>query len=828
MLKNIYKIALRNLLRKNSHGLTNILGLAIGIASTLLIIMYCLNELSHDSMHPHADKTYVLGYSIEAPNFSGAFPGGPAGIDNYLRETFPSVTNNVGFELTGMPTTIKYKPMDKIVMTEEIIWAEPNFNEMYQMDVVKGSQEKPLPQMNSIVLTETAANALFGDKDPINEVVSLSHMFVTDSTEISLLVSAVIKDFPANSYLRPNYIVNHQARRQFVDNPEDYDRWDPNLNLFTQSFFVCENPDDIPLIKEDIQKKVDEAIATNNFPVEVKIVVRNIQEVHFDDAIDWSQSVKSADKRYIYIFIAIAIMILAVACINYINMTTARSVRRAKEIGLRKTFGSGKPYLMIQFMVESFLTVLIAAIIALVLVLASLPYFNDLTQKDFVMGDLFSMQILSIFSAIILVTTFIAGFYPALYMTGFQPAVVLKGNLSQRSSTGLFRKILTTLQFCISIVLIVSSLVIVKQLNLMQDSKLNEAGEQVVSIRYGGFNGPVTVPKYQVYKNELSKNPGIEQVTLANHLPRLDYFGPIRMDYKMPDFGDDVLQWKRLNGDYDFPATFDMELISGRLFQNGNTSDSSTYILNETAVEALDMSPDEVIGKSLLQTRNMNFGGDSDFANAIVGTVIGVVKDFPYESGHNAIEPLVVTPRPHVNDRIIHVRLTEGDFSSKLSYLEETWRKIYPEYGFDYWFIDDEFHRMYVQENQIADMTKNFTFLAILLTCFGVYGLSSFMAQQKIKEVGIRKVLGANTGQIAYIMVITFIRLILIASVIAIPVATYLVYQYWLQDFALQIGISLDVILIPTVVVLAITFLTMGWETYKAATANPVESLKYE
>ncbi len=828
MFKNIYKIALRNLLRKNSHGLTNILGLSIGIASTLVIIMYCINELSHDSMHPNADNTYVLGYAIEAPNFSGAFPGGPAGIDNYLKETFPSVTNNVGFELTGMPTTIKYKPMDKIVMTEEIIWAEPNFNEMYYMEVIKGSREEIMPQINSIVLTETAAKTLFGDREPINEVVSLSHMFATDSTEISLLVTAVIKDFPANSYLRPDYIVNHQARRQFVDNPEDFDRWDPNLNLFTQSFFVCENPDDIPLIKEDIQSKVDEAIAANGFPVEVEIVIQNIQDVHFDDAIDWSQSVKSADKRYIYIFIAIAIMILAVACINYINMTTARSVRRAKEIGLRKTFGSGKLYLMTQFMMESFMTVLIAGVLALLLVIVFLPYFNDLTQKDFVMSDLFSVQILTTFAAIILFTTLIAGLYPALYMTGFQPAAVLKGNFSQKSNSGMFRKILTTLQFCISIVLIVSSLVIIKQLNLMQSSKLNEAGEQVVSIRYGGFNGPVTIPKYQVYKNELSQNPAIEYVTLANHLPRLDYFGPIRMDYKMPDLGEDVLQWKRLNGDYDFPKTFDMELIAGRYFEDGNTSDSSTYILNETAVKKLKMSPDEVIGKTLLQTRNLNFGGDSDFANAIVGTVIGVVKDFPYESGYNEIEPLVVTPRPRNDDLIIHVRLTEGDFSSKLTFLEETWRKLYPEYGFDYWFIDDEFHRMYVQENQIADMTKNFTFLAILLTCFGVYGLSSFMAQQKIKEVGIRKVLGANTAQIAYIMVITFIRLILVASLIAIPLATYLVYQYWLQDFSLQIGISLDVILIPTFVVLTITFLTMGWETYKAATANPVESLKYE
>ena len=828
MLKNIYKIALRNLLRKNSHGITNIAGLAIGISATMLIIMYCLNELSHDSMHPRADNTFVFGYAIETANFSGAFPGGPAGIDNYLKETYPSVTNNVGFELTGMPTTIKYKPLDRIVMTEEIIWAEPNFNELYFMDVIKGNEEAVMPQINSIVLTETGARNLFGDQDPINEIVNLSHMFVTDSVEISLVVTAVIADFPANSYLRPDFIVNHQARRQFVDNPENYDRWDPNLNLFTQSFFVCEKPEEIPAMKADLQKKVDEAIEANNFQVTVEIVIKNIQELHFDQDIDWSQSVKSADKRYVYIFMAIAVMILAVACINYINMTTARSVRRAKEIGLRKTFGSGKPYLITQFMVESFITVVLAALLALLLVLVFMPYFNDLTQKDFGLADIFSVEILSIFAAIILITTFIAGFYPALYMTGFEPASVLSGNFKQKSGSGLFRKILTTAQFCISIVLIVSSLVIIKQLDLMQNSKLNEAGDQIVSIRYGGFNGPVTIPKYQVYKNELSKNPEIAEITLANHLPRLDYFGNIRMDYKIPDYGDEILKWKRLNGDFDFARAFDMELIAGRNFENGNTADSSTCLINETAVKKLKVSPDEVIGKTILQTRNLNFVGDSDFANAIAGTVIGVVKDFPYESGYNEIEPLVISPQPRNDDLIIHVKLTEGDYLRKIEFLEDTWRKLYPEYGFDYWFIDDEFHRMYEQENQIAGMTKNFTFLAILLTCFGVYGLSSFMAQQKIKEIGIRKVLGAKTSQIAYIMVVTFVRLILIASVVAIPLTAYLVYRYWLQDFSLQTSISLDVILVPTVAVLAITFLTMGWETYKAATANPVESLKYE
>lgn len=829
MLKNIFKLAWRNLIRRRSYGLTNILGLAIGISSALLIIMYCLDELSFDTMHPNSEKIYRLGFEFSSPNgFSGAFPGGPAGWDNYLKDNYPSVTANTGFQIFGMPTSIKYDPLDKIIMTEDIMWAEPNINEMMFMEVVQGNEDNVLPQMNSIVLTESAAEAIFGDLDPMNEIVRVSHMFATDSVDVTLSVSAVIKDLPANSHLQPDYIINHQAIRRFVDNPEEFDNYSPTLNLFSQSLFVCNNPDDIPVMRDDLQEKIEEAIEAGGQDFSYRTLIKNVQDLHFDQELDWSFGSKSADKRYIYVFFAIAIMILSVACINYINMTTARSIRRAKEIGLRKTFGSGKPYLIAQFLMESFLTVAIAAILALILVILFLPFYNNLTQKDFTVIDLISIEIVVTFIFTIIFTTLVAGGYPALYMTGFEPATVLRGHFKQKAQSGIFRKILTTVQFGISIILIVSSLVIIKQMSIMQDSKLNEAGEQVISIRYGGFSGPATIDRYQVFKNELSLNPEIASVTLANHLPRMDYFGPINMQFRLPQYGDEPVRWNRLNGDYDFPETFGMELIAGRLFQDGNTSDSLTYVVNEAVAKELNLTSEELVGVSIWEPRNLNFIGDVDFSDAYRGTIIGVVKDFPYQSAYHEIEPLAISPRPRQDDLIIHVKLTEGRFGEKIEFVEDTWRKLYPDFGFDYWFIDSEFQRMYEREHQIAGMTKNFTLLAIILTCFGVYGLSSFMAQQKIKEIGIRKVLGARVDQIIIILISTFIRLIVIASVVVIPLTAIGISRYWLQGFSYQASLSVDIIVMPIIVIFMITMLTMGYETIKAARANPVEALKYE
>jgi putative ABC transport system permease protein len=365
-------------------------------------------------------------------------------------------------------------------------------------------------------------------------------------------------------------------------------------------------------------------------------------------------------------------------------------------------------------------------------------------------------------------------------------------------------------------------------MELMRNSKLNEAGKQVVSIRYGGFGeGQATDMQYNTYKNIVLADPQIESMTLANHLPRLDYFGPISMQFQFPEVQEEKFEWFQLNGDYDFPKTFGLKIIAGRDFDAQNVSDSTAILLNESAVKALKLTPEEAIGQSVTRPAHSYYGGPDTTRSAVYGKVIGVVEDFPYKSMNHKIDPLGISGRPHFYDRIIHVRLDAKDMGEKIRHLEQSWKKIFPGFGFDYWFIDDEFGRMYENETKIAGLTEKFSALAIIITCIGLYGLASFMAQQRTREIGIRKALGSSSGQIVILLLSVFGKLLLISSVIAIPV-TYLLTSKWLERFVYQTPLSPWVFAGSLLLISVITLLTVGFETFKAARANPIQSLRHE
>jgi putative ABC transport system permease protein len=365
-------------------------------------------------------------------------------------------------------------------------------------------------------------------------------------------------------------------------------------------------------------------------------------------------------------------------------------------------------------------------------------------------------------------------------------------------------------------------------MNLLKNSKLNEAGKQIVSIRFGGFTGPTPNDKYLLFKNEVLSDPDIEFMTLANHLPRLDFFGPINMQMQFPDINEEKHQWFQLNGDYDFPRTFGLKIIAGRDFDNKNVADSTAVILNESAVAALHLTPQEVIGKAVVRPDFVMGYSQLDTTRApVTGLVIGVVEDFPYRSLRKKIDPLAIAPKPHTVDRIIHVRLPAGKMAEKIHVLETSWKKIFPGFGFDYWFIDDEFGRMYENETKVAALTENFSWLAILITCVGLYGLATFMSQQRTKEIGIRKTMGASNAQVLSLLLGVFARLLLIASFIAVPVAYY-VSDLWLQSFQYRASLSLWVFGGAIGLIGLITLLTVGYEALKAARSNPIQALRHE
>lgn len=415
----------------------------------------------------------------------------------------------------------------------------------------------------------------------------------------------------------------------------------------------------------------------------------------------------------------------------------------------------------------------------------------------------------------------ISGSYPAIYLSGFRPAEVLKGQIVKGSGAEIFRKSLVTIQYAVSLILIISTIIVIRQMNYMQSTKLNQAGSQLLSIRYGG-----TAPqgKFQAFKQSILEDKDIEHVTMANHLPRLDYFGFIGVQLKFPELEDKDLNWKQLNVDFDFPKTYALEFIAGRDFNGSSIADSSAVILNEAAVKALNQSIEKIIGSSVVETYYNPAAQRQDTRSF---KVIGVVKDFPYQSMHQAIEPLMLNPHLHFIDKIAYVKLPAGNFREKIESIEKKWKAIFPGLGFDYWFVSDEFNRMYLMESRVSSLAKSFAVLAILITILGVFGLASYTAEQKTKEVGIRKVLGAEISQVIRMFVWVFVKIFLVASMVALPVAYYLA-DYWLEGFVYRSPISPEVFLFSLFGLLLITLLTVSYETWKAARTNPVNSLRAE
>jgi putative ABC transport system permease protein len=362
----------------------------------------------------------------------------------------------------------------------------------------------------------------------------------------------------------------------------------------------------------------------------------------------------------------------------------------------------------------------------------------------------------------------------------------------------------------------------------MRYSKLNEAGNQIVSIRYGGFSGSATDAQYESFKNLILNDPKISSVTLANHLPRQDNFPTMDMEFQFPDISNEKFQWFQLNGDYNFPQTFNLKIIAGRNFDPENVADTTAILLNESAVRSLKTTPEEILGKEVIRpVIATNYGPSDSTQSPVHGTVIGVVEDFPFRSVNHKIDPLGIAPKPHLEDRIIYVRLPSATMGEKLADLEKKWKHVFPNYGFDYWFIDQEFGRMYENETRVAALTEKFSWLAILVGCVGLYGLASFMAEQRIKEIGIRKTMGASNSQILLLLLKVFGKLLLIASLIGIPVA-YFLSRNWLESFAYRTPLSLTVFGGALLVIAIITLVTVGYETLKAAMSNPIKAIKHE
>src|SRR5258706_1754447 len=818
MLRNFFLIAFRNLRRQKLFSFLNVFGLALGLASSILIFLFVSDELRYDVMHPYYNSTYRIG-TTWSNNDGRRFDNtdAPGFWVKQLRDTRTEITHAVRIAYIGYPTSLNHKAKDKIILTEEIKWAEPGFDEVLKFDLVKGNKDKIFEHNNTMVISETGARMLFGNANPIGEIISVKHFWATQDREIDVMVTGVYKDFPSNSHFKPKYILNINALRAVHDDFNAFmngSRFDNNTGFF-ESYIVLRKGADIKPIETTLNTLANQMFQSDSGAVAASwhfnAFLTKMSDLHFDQKVIWENGAKG-DKKYLAIFSAIAVLIILIACINYMNLATARSAKRAKEVGLRKSFGSNRSQIARQFFIESLLMTLGSFVLAILLVIVFLQSFNHHSDKSFTVLALFNPYMLGIVPAIVLFMALLAGSYPAFYLSKFKPVDVLKGQIIKGKGAELFRKSLVTIQYSVSLVLIICTFIAVRQMNHMQRTKLNEAGSQLLSIRYGGI---APQEKFEVFRQAVLQDKDIEHVTMANHLPRLDYFAWIGANVKFPECSDQELRWNQLNVDYDFPQTYQLEFFVGSDFQKGNSVDSNSMILNEAAVKALNQPLDKVMGATIKHL----------FDTARLFKVIGIVKDFPFRSMHLPIEPLLLNPHLHFIDRIAYVKIPAGKFREKMDFVEKKWKEVYPGIGFDHWFLNDEFNRMYLTERRVSALGKVFAMLAILITALGVFGLASYTAEQKTKEVGIRKVLGADVKQVVAMFLWLFVKIFLIAAMVAVPVACFASYK-WLEDFAYKTSISPVVFISSLLGLLLITIVTVWFEIWRSAIANPVKSLR--
>ena len=825
MFRNYLLLALRNFRKQKLFSLLNMFGLALGLASAILIFLYVSDELRYDVMHPNYKNTYRIGSTFtNGDGQSYDNTDVPGFFVKYLMENRSEIVHASRIAYIGYPTSLNHKAKDKILLTENIRWAEPNFKDVLSFDLEEGDPEKMFENANSMVVSQSGAKKLFGREDPIGKIISVKHRFATDDKEIDVMVTGVYRDYPANSHFKPEFIVNVNAFKSFYGSNFDYfmegTAFDRQRNLgFFQSYISVRPGADIKPINTTLNKLADQLIhsdstaAANGF--KMSAFLTKMSDLHFDKKNLWEDTNVRGDKTYLTIFSIIAVLIMLIACINYMNLATARSVKRAKEVGLRKSFGSQRSGIAKQFFLESFLMILGSLLIAILLVLLFLYPFNQLAHKTFTPGSLFNPVMIAIVAGIVIFMGFLSGMYPAFYLSAFKPVEVLKGQIVKGKGAEFFRKSLVTVQYTVALVLVICTFIVIKQMDQLKTTKLNEQGDQILSIRFGGI---AEQGRFAEFKRMVLEDPQIPYVTMANHLPRLNYSGWIGTDVKFPQFGDKKLQWNQLNVDFDFVKTFDLQLIAGRDFQTGNLSDSNSMIINEAGVKALNQPVHKLIGATINEVR---------FDTTINYRIIGVVKDFPFRSMHQPIEPLLLNPNLHFIDKIAYIKLPPVNAGEKIASIEKKWKTVFPATGFDRWFLNDEFNRMYVSEERVSDLAKAFAVLAIIITILGVFGLASYTAEQRTKEIGIRKVLGASEKQVAGLFLNVFLKIIAISFLLAIPIAWFAAYK-WLQNFVYRTSIDPLLFGISLMVLLAITLLTVGFEILKSIKVSPVKSLRTE
>ncbi|KOF03800.1 hypothetical protein OB69_04375 [Roseivirga seohaensis subsp. aquiponti] len=799
MLKSYLKIALRSLKRHKVFSIINVLGLSVGLACCMLIGLYISEETSYDKFHDNSDNIYRFTREFISPDGSTSLhlsrlapPFGPL-----AKEDFSGEIEKIG-RMMSVGGPVKYN--NRLYDEDNFYFADAEIAEILTFDVIEGDIVQALTQPGSVVISDEMAYKYFGDEDPIGKSINFL-------SQADLIVKGVFKKLPENSSFQVDFLAEMTPLEAFYGGREAMmQNWGSN-NFST--FFTLKPEGRISEIErrlgDFLNKHIDEEATTWT-----ALHVQKLTDIHLHSNLDDEQG-QNSDITYVYIFASIAFLILAIACINYMNLATARSATRAKEVGMRKVFGAGKGKLINQFLVESIVLVFFALFLAVGATSLILPYFRAFTGLQLEFDLLTNLPMVAVILTSAVVVGVLSGSYPAFYLSSFQPLKVLKGKLTGGAKSGNLRRFLVVVQFTISVILIVSTIVVFKQLDFIQNKKLGYDREQMMIM---GVSQQVA-DQYDAFKNELLTIQGVKMVGGSSRVPSgqlLDSQGA------QAEVNGEMLPTpvviKSLSVDPDFIPTYQMEMASGRNFSDNFATDSASFVLNEKSVEVIGWgNPEDAIGQ------NMIYAG-------VRGKVIGVVKDFHFESLQSEISPIIMVNRPN-QMRNLSIKIEGTNIRGAIQQVEELYANFSPNAPLNYNFLDDRFENLYTTETQRSQLFTLFSGLAIFLACLGLFGLASFTVSQRSKEISIRKVLGASVQQIVGILSKEFVILIAVAMLLAFPVAWYFMND-WLAGYAYRTTLGVSPFLLAALIAGAIAFVTISFQTFKAAVSNPSERLRDE
>jgi putative ABC transport system permease protein len=774
MFRNYLKIALRHVKQHKGYSFINVSGLAIGMACCILILLWVQDELSFDRFHENADDIYRLTTVTPLSVWSSS----PWALMPTLKKEFPEVNKGTWYGETISPVRYEEKAFN-----ERCALVSPEFFEIFTFPFKEGDPKTAFASLNSAVITERTAKKYFGEKDPIGQVINFDN-------RVDLAVTGVIENVPPNSSMQFDFLT-HPVH---VSGESRLQTWSADC----ASYVLLHRNVSVDEFGLKIKDTINKHRGENMYKLYVGL--QPLKKVHLHSLYGTDSVV------YVYLFSAVAVIVLLIAGINFVNLSTARSSKRAKEVGMRKVIGATRKDVLRQFFGESFLLAGFALVMAVLLVYLALPAFNSLAEKQLSLNFTQNFEILLGILLIAVLTGILSGIYPALFLSSFQPVSALKNTAVRGSKGGRFRKGLIVIQFTASIVLIISTTVVFKQMHFIRSKDLGFNWEQIVTIR----TSRELRRNYQAIKQELLKDSRIQNVTAASSIPlNVNNNNPVYWEGRAAE---SPVQMNFACVDYDYFETFDMKMAHGRSFSKDFPTDRRNYIINEAALKLTGFK--DPVGKMFSMGRNE-------------GELVGVVKDFHGTSLHSDIRPIVFCLYQNLPYFNMFVKISSAGIRETIASIRKTINEYTPDFIFSFSFLDEEFNRQYRNEERLGQIFNYFTFLAIFVSCLGLFGLASFTAVQKTKEIAVRKVLGASVSKIVGMLSKEFLILVGIANVIAWPLA-YVLTKRWIQSYSYHTHIQIWMFFGAGIIALLIALFTVSYQSIKAASKNPVESLKYE